>query len=109
MKLKAICSQLVAGADKNRGEPQRKPLRDGLRIDIKIDRPGQSGDEGYTWLQLSRSTAPGPSDRELATVIDALPYVPGPFTTKRFPHKGRHYLTASWPTQPSLIPSGDSQ
>mgnify|MGYP001197231950 CR=1 FL=1 len=100
-KLKTKLRNGLAAAESNPGQPYRFDLPGGLRIDLKID-------DSHTFLQLSRTTRPGPSDRELQTTLEHWPApLPASVQTlmkdsKRFSHAGRYYLSLNWPTVESL-------
>jgi hypothetical protein len=94
--------QLVARAEAHPGQPQRKPLTRGLRVDVLIK-------NDRTYLQISRDNA-WPSPREWSIVLSSWPRpVPGRVASRRIfdQDQRRYYLKADWQTitaeQPELI------
>jgi hypothetical protein len=96
MRLAKLLSRLNAQADDQRGRPQHITLPQGLGIDLKVC-------DTLTYLQLHRSAAPGPSDKEFQIVIANWPYTPPNYQPVRLASGGRHYLTTTWPTPIKLL------
>lgn len=91
--LKSQLADQLTAAESFPGTPQRLSLGGGLRIDLKLE-------AGIFWLQLSRTTAPGPALKELQTTLEHWPAplpagIPDLMKAARsFYHKAdrRHYL-----------------
>lgn len=91
--LTAVLSDLLRSAEASPGEKRTAHLGSGLVVDLKVD-------GGQTYLQIHRSSI-YPSRAEWATVLKHWPY-PIHAEPQPLKHYGRHYLKASWPSQPPL-------
>jgi hypothetical protein len=99
--LSSIMESLIERAQAEH-RPARYQLGHGLEVVVLIL-------NGRLYIQLMRPTAPGPSARELATVLDNLKFNPEIEYTRHFESDGNHYLRCEivWP--PRKPPEADSQ
>ena len=99
--LKKMLIQLVKQATAHPGQPQRKPLERGLRVDVLIK-------DGRTYLQISRENK-WPSPEEWRIVARDFPQPVPNVTPRRIFDSGayRYFLKADWEPiiaeQPALI------
>ena len=89
--LERIMQWLFDQAAAHPGQPQRRILTHGLRVDVLID-------NGRTAMQISRDSAPGPSDEEWRTAVRLSPGPIPSVTPRALKAEDRYFLKAEWET-----------